>query len=154
MFDHREELQVGNLTHHRLWEITFCINIGTGHYLSPRGVGWWRNGGPSNFLNFLEHGGGGGAWKVKRRVWGVGVFLNKSKKLSFVVFWYHAWREVLIFFRRSKGVPEKNTNGIRLGSGIVLHQEHFLLHPPTPTLIITSPFLLTRARAYWLQSTC
>ena len=49
----------------------------------------WRSVKFSKFSRTLG-GGGGGACKGKRRVWGVGVFLNKSKKLSFVVFWYHA----------------------------------------------------------------
>ena len=43
-------------------------------------------GGPSFFL--VEQGGGGGL-KGQKEGWRGGVFFNKSKKLSFVIFWYY-----------------------------------------------------------------
>ena len=95
--------------------------VGISHSKEVEGEGWKRKWGPKFFL--VEHEG---PWKVKRRVGGS--FFNKSKKLSFAMFWYYVEKGVLNNWR---GYPN-NMNGISLGSGNFLASETFS-PPPPPT---------------------
>lgn len=92
--------------------------------LTRRGWRWEEKMGGSQYFFQCNIGG------LERSKAGlVGVFYIKSKKLSCVIFWYYVWRRFWLFLNDRRVYP-KNTNAIRLGSGIYFASKTFFLSPP------------------------